>query len=79
LWYVTTVACFIFFGFYGGCPAVAGNYGNISAVFSIASLFVLFPIVLMMMLSPMRVGRTSAAAGAPRNVSTQAPTISPFR
>jgi hypothetical protein len=56
-WYVTTVACFIFFGFYGGCPAVAGNYGNISAVFSIISLFVLFPIVLMMMLSLIRVGR----------------------
>lgn len=54
--FATAVACFIFFGFYGGCPAVGGNYGNVSAVFSIVSMFALFPVVLMMTLSPMWVG-----------------------
>jgi hypothetical protein len=53
--FITAVACFIFFGFYG-VPALVGNYGNISAVFSILSLFVLFPVVLMMTLSPAGLG-----------------------
>lgn len=57
--FVTAVACFVFFGFYGGCPAVGGNYGNVSAVFSIVSLFVMFPVVLMAMLSPMNPGAES--------------------
>ena len=53
--FMTAVACSIFFGFYG-VPALVGNYGNISAVFSILSLFVCFPVVLMMTLSPTGVG-----------------------
>ena len=53
--FMTAVACFIFFGFYG-VPALVGNYGNISAVFSILSLFVLFPVVLIMTLSPTGLG-----------------------
>ncbi|MGH7056378.1 MAG: hypothetical protein ACREFZ_00655 [Acetobacteraceae bacterium] len=60
--FVTVIACFVFFGFYGGCPAVGGNYGNISAVFSIASLFVLFAVITMIMLLPIRAGRPIATA-----------------
>ncbi|MFC7400165.1 hypothetical protein ACFQU1_23470 [Chelatococcus sp. GCM10030263] len=60
--FVMTIACFIFFGFYGGCPAVGGNYGNVAAVFSIISMLVLFPIALMMTLSPLRVGPASVGS-----------------
>lgn len=60
--FVAAIACFIFFGFYGGCPAIGGNYGNVSAVFSILSMFVLFPVVLMMTLSPIRAGRATFTA-----------------
>ena len=59
--FASVLARFIFFGFYGGCPAVGGNYGNVSAVFSIASLFVLFPVVVMIVLAPIQVERTGLA------------------
>lgn len=49
--FVTATACFVFFGFFG-CPSIGGNFGNVSAVFSIASLFVLFPVTVMLTLSP---------------------------
>jgi hypothetical protein len=51
--FITAVACFVFFGFYGS-PALGGSYGNVSAVFSILSLFVIFPVVLMITLSPLQ-------------------------
>ncbi len=54
--FVTAVACFVLFGFYG-CPAIGGNYGNVSAVFSIVSMFVVFPVVLMATLSRYGAGR----------------------
>jgi hypothetical protein len=60
--FVTAVACFIYFGFYG-VPALVGNYGDVSAVFSIVSLFVLFPVVLMMTLSRLWVGLTTTLCG----------------
>lgn len=53
--FITGIACFIFFGFFGS-PAIGGDYGNVSAVFSILSLFVCFPVALMLTLSPLRAG-----------------------
>lgn len=44
--FIAAVACFIYFGFYGS-PALVGHYGATSALMSILSLFVLFPVVLM--------------------------------
>jgi hypothetical protein len=52
--FVTAVACFMVFGFFG-MPAIGGNYGNISAVFSILSLFVLLPLAVAITLSPIRI------------------------
>lgn len=44
--FVAAVACAIFFGFYG-CPSIGGDYGNISAVFSILSIFAALPLMIM--------------------------------
>jgi hypothetical protein len=48
--FVTAITCFIFFGFFGS-PSIGGDYGDVSAVFSIASLFLLFPVTIMLTLS----------------------------
>ncbi|WP_051329466.1 hypothetical protein [Geminicoccus roseus] len=47
--FMTATACFIFFGFFG-CPSIGGDYGVVSAVISIASMFMLFPLAVMMTL-----------------------------
>jgi amino acid transporter len=44
-----------------GCPSIGGDYGDVSAVFSIASLFMLFPMVVMLTLS--KSGRGDPAGG----------------
>lgn len=59
--FAMVIACFIFFGFYGGCPAIGGNYGDVSALFSIASMFVLLPIAVMMALTSIPLERTVPA------------------
>lgn len=59
--FVTTVACFIFFGVFGGV-AISGSYGNISAVVSVLSVFLLFPVVLMAALLPGGIRRTTGRA-----------------
>jgi hypothetical protein len=48
--FISATACAIFFGSYG-CPAIGGNYGNVSAVASILSIFVALPLMLMATLS----------------------------
>ena len=60
--FVTATTCFVFFGFFGS-PAIGGDYGDVSAVFSIASLFMVFPLVLMRTLPAMPRSSTAEAAG----------------
>jgi hypothetical protein len=56
--FVAALACFVYFGFFG-MPAIGGGYGDVSAMFSILSVLVLVPVVLMMTLRPGRKARTA--------------------
>jgi hypothetical protein len=58
--FVAATACAIFFGFYG-VPAVGGDYGDVSAVVSILSIFGALPLMLMATLPMRGLHRMSAA------------------
>jgi hypothetical protein len=44
--YLTSIACTIYFIFFGGAVAIGGNYGEVPALFSILSVFLLLPLAL---------------------------------
>ena len=57
---VAATACAIFFGFYGS-PAIGGDYGDVSAVISILSIFAALPLMLMTTLPMSGLRRMTAA------------------
>lgn len=58
--FASAIACFIYFGLFGGVSIIA-DYGNISAVISILSVFVFLPVVLILVFAEIPLGRSVAA------------------
>jgi hypothetical protein len=58
--FATAVACSIYFGFFGSVSIFA-DYGEVSAVISILSVFVFLPVVLIMTLAEIPLGRSLPA------------------
>jgi hypothetical protein len=59
--FATAIACFVYFGFFGGVSIIA-DYGEVSAVISILSVFVFLPVAVMVTLAEIPLERPAPAS-----------------